>query len=605
MTVLIRVASILLYISLAWSSHFSTETCTTCSPFNDRCPLWYYSEDKDCVGECTFSGVSQAVSRNKACPLHANESTVLLQLGHCMTFNETERKAFLVACPYNTAKGHDGLICTQSLIINITSYQYLNNFMCSNLNRVGPHCQQCHSSFGQSVYTLDLSCHPCSKQYSGWYLYIFFEFVSTGTFLIVILVFQITPTRANMKAFVLFCQVNTIILSFGSGSLFKHTFGRASVIFIQILEVFYGFWNLDFFRSVIPPFCVDPNINNLAVLTLQYLSVVYPTIIIIVAWLLVDLHERGFRPILAIWRPFRRSLSHFSVTNDPKRTIISSLATLVTLSYTKVLYISITVTHAVNTLSLCGKKSKVLYLQPDISIFGTKHAPYIVISVIMVLLYIALPLLLLLLYSIQWFQVKLNSHCIHSHNIQMFVEAFHSSYYDGTNNKRNTSLFSTVYFFFRIFAVLSFVKSPLLLISFFLLTSLQGFTLSLLCIVRPYKNIAYTFLDAFFFSAYIMLSVCSAAISRSSNHDYVTTLYTIIYIAMGIPFLYACAQVLKSMAKLLELINIHSILKWRRRDYAEIGIYENEMDASLEREGDQMHQDHGRRVGQNNSFQSE
>ena len=37
-----------------------------------------------------------------------------------------------------------------------------------------------------------------------------------------------------------------------------------------------------------------------------------------------------------IERPFRRSLSHFSVTNDPKHTIMSSLATLVTLSYTKV-----------------------------------------------------------------------------------------------------------------------------------------------------------------------------------------------------------------------------------------------------------------------------
>lgn len=596
MTVLIQVASFLLCLALARSTHYPNKTkCAKCSPSEEPCPLWYYSEDKNCKGKCTFSNVNTAISRNRACSLQANGSTLLLQQGYCMTFNETDGNAYIVACPYNTAQGYDKFLCEQSLIISVTTYRKLNNFTCSNLNRVGLHCQHCNSLFGPSVYTLDLGCHACTKQYSGWCLYFFLEFVSISLFLVVILAFQITPTQANMKSFVLFCQlINTIFLSLESESLFKNAFGKASVIFIQILKVFYGFWNLDFFRSVIPPFCVDPNLNNLGVLTLQYLSVVYPTIIIVVAWFLVDLHERGFRPIVAMWRPFKRGLSHFSVTNDPKRIIISCLASLVILSYTKVIYISVTVMNVVNTYSLCGEKVKVLYLQPDIGIFGTKHAPYIFISSIMVLLYTVLPLLLLLLYSMQCFQDKLNSLCIHSHNIQMFVEAFHSSYKDGSNNKQNTRLFSTVYLFFRIFVVLSFVKSPMLFISFLLLAFTQVFTLSLLCIVRPYKSIVYTFLDAFFFFTFIVASVFTAAIFSDKKHNYTISLYIVIYIAMGMPLLYACAQVIKLMIKWLELINIRALLKWRRRGYTEIGAYEIETNASVEREWDQTHHDHAK-----------
>ena len=583
----IQVTSLFCWISLVQSTnHLNRECCL--SEYGD-CPIWNYNEGKNCKGNCTFSVFNPVISKSEDCLKQANRSTVQLQLGYCMTFAEMERKANTVACPYNTAQGHEDLVCTHSLTINATSYLELNSFMCSKLNRVEKHCQRCNSSFGQSVYTLDLSCHSCSNSYSGWCLYLFLELTSLSLFLIVLLALQVSPTNANIKAFVLFCQLNTIFLNFGSESLLEHTFGRSSVTFVLILKTLYGFWNFDFLRSVIPSFCVDPNLNNLDVLTLQYLSVIYPMIFIVLAWFSVDLHERGFRPIVTLWKPFRRYLSHFSVTNDPKRSIVSFLATVVILSYTKVIYIAVTLTSTVNVVSLCGEKSRVLYLQPDIPIYSVKHAPYVVVSVVMVLLYIALPLLLLILYSMQSVRQQLNSHCINSHNIQMFVETFYSCYKDGSNNTQNTRLFSTAYLFFRIFVVLCFVKSPSLLISFLLVSIMHGLAFALLCIVKPYKNLAYTFLDALLFFAFLISSAFSIAITVSNNQDYNIFLCTVIYIAMGSPIFYLCARVSRWVIMWLAGVNFRSILMWTRRGYEDIGGYESEQLPSLMENCSQHH----------------
>lgn len=591
----IRVVSILLCAISLVSTHPCKAEC------NDDCPVGQYSEGGHCIEKYNISKFGDTV-HIRAC---SNKRVLLLPLGYCMTTADNDSEAYTIACPYDTAHGYDKLVCLQSLTITVTKYSGLNDFMCSNLNRVGEHCKHCNASYGQSVFNLDLSCHPCNTTYSGWHLYLFFELVPLTIFLLVILALQISPTNANMKVFVLFSQLLSIFLSLGSEPLFKHTFGRSSYIFVQSMKTIYGFWNLDFFRSVIPPFCVSSNLNNLGVLTLQYISVVYPTIIIVMAWFLVDLHERGFRPIVAIWRPFRRGLSHFSVTSDPKHTIVSFLATFVTLSYTKVIYITANVTNVVKAQRLCANSSQdFLYLQPDVMNFGSKHAPYIVVSTIMTLLYVILPLLLLLLYSMQCFQDKLNSHCIRSHNIQMFVEAFHSSYNDGSNNKWDTRLFSTVYFFFRIAVVFFLIKSPELLISFILVAFVHGFILALLCIVRPYRNVAYTFLDSFFFFIFIVASVFSAALSANTNKSYGYFLCPVVYTIMALPLVYMCALAIKFAIKWLELVNIRSVLHWKRRGYVEIGAYDNE-NSNVHSEWDQTNHDHGRRAGQNDSFQSE
>ena len=593
------------------SGKTTSNATTACEEYhcsNNTGNVWHYRSRNNCEVNCTFmsdSNRNKIVSRVKHCDKYTNKA--MLPLGYCVTTNETNGTAYVVPCPYDTGKGHK-VLGSQNLVLTATTAQEQNTFMCSSLNRLGIHCHTCNESFGQSVFTFDLSCYSCERHYHGWSLYLFFETFFLTIFLVIILIFQISPTKGSMKVFVLFCQLNMVYLSLGTEPYFKYTFQRGSKIYIQVIKLFYGFWNLDFFRSVMPPFCVGPNLNNLDVMMLQYIPIVFSTILIAVAWFIVDLHERGFRPIVAVWRPFRRGLSHFSVTNDPKRKIVSFLATLVTLSSTKVIYIALLVTSTTRSHDCCGVSRKVLYLQPNLQIYGHEHAQYIFWSVVMVAVYVFLPVILLLFYSLQCFQDRLNKHCIRSHNIQMFAEAFYSMYKDGSNGQWDTRLFSTAYFFFRMLVLLCFVKVPVLY-RFLGIALAHGFVLGLICLLRPYKYAAHTFLDALFFFIFLVASVFSTGIvfkiHQCGTSSFLSFLYVTFYILMGMPLLYILIQLIRYFVKALALVNIRSILSWRRRGYVEIGPYETEDSVAVDKDWVRTRNDQGRRVRQNEVIDSE
>ena len=50
-----------------------------------------------------------------------------------------------------------------------------------------------------------------------------------------------------------------------------------SCALLKVILTGYGFWNLDFFRCFIPPFCVSQGLKNIHVLTLQCVSLLSTT----------------------------------------------------------------------------------------------------------------------------------------------------------------------------------------------------------------------------------------------------------------------------------------------------------------------------------------
>ena len=53
-----------------------------------------------------------------------------------------------------------------------------------------------------------------------------------------------------------------------------------------MLSKFHGvfFWNLDFLRSLYPPFCLHPKLTTLYVLVLDYDVAVYPMLLILTTY---------------------------------------------------------------------------------------------------------------------------------------------------------------------------------------------------------------------------------------------------------------------------------------------------------------------------------
>ena len=537
----------------------------------DECKAWSY---RDANGNCKFGKKHVGIVKR-----YKDSNCSLLQIGYCMT-SDNYNMTYVMPCPYDVAWSHN--VYKEAVIMN-TTLENLNNFTCSHLNRKNiKHCSQCIAGHGQSVYTLNMSCFECSGIRYGWTLYFLSEFTLQSIFIITILIFQITPTKPNVKVFVLYSQLISVLFSMGYGASFKHMFHSTIASYVTYLKVCYGFWNLDIFRDVIPGFCVSTNLTNLHVLMLQYLPVVFLTLLTATAWTLVDFHERGFRVVVYIWRPFRRFLSHYSVTNDPKRSIISFLATVVILSYTRVLYLSGNILNMVKEYKVYGGTRRVLFIQPDVGFFSGEHIPFVFVSLIMLLLYVIFPLLLLILYPLEFFQAKLNKLWVRSNNIQIFVESFYGCYNDGSNETKDRRLFSTAYLFHRIIFVLLFIKISYPRVSYSLMVVMQGIFVAMIYKFKPYKQNVYNILDSFFLLTFAFPPFFVILSINSSKKIVTNFLFSAILSIATLPLLYAKIRVLQLFYKFFRYLAVQSFDQWRRRGYAEVQDYANQSGSSID-----------------------
>ena len=71
---------------------------------------------------------------------------------------------------------------------------------------------------------------------------------------------------------------------------------------LKILGTWYGIWNLDFFRTVLPPICLD--ITPLQALVLDYAIAFYPLLLVVMTYILISLHSRDVRVVVWLWKPF-------------------------------------------------------------------------------------------------------------------------------------------------------------------------------------------------------------------------------------------------------------------------------------------------------------
>ena len=76
-------------------------------------------------------------------------------------------------------------------------------------------------------------------------------------------------------------------LSYGSPHL---------LIATKIFLLLYNLWNLDLLRSVIPDICL--NVTTLQALALDYLIALYPFVLILLSYILIDLHDRQFAVVV-------------------------------------------------------------------------------------------------------------------------------------------------------------------------------------------------------------------------------------------------------------------------------------------------------------------
>ena len=166
----------------------------------------------------------------------------------------------------------------------------VNNFTCGNAHRTDYMCGNCIKGYGPAAYAYyGIPCAPCHHKTRGWLYYILLELGFPTIICVLFLMFQVKITSGFMIGFALYCQ---IIANIFTCSLYFTVLQEKSSVLTQVMLMctLYGFWNMDFFRLVVPHFCVSEQLSTLGVVSLGYISAVYLLLLTLVLYSLIKLH---------------------------------------------------------------------------------------------------------------------------------------------------------------------------------------------------------------------------------------------------------------------------------------------------------------------------
>lgn len=589
----------------------------------NSCPPWYVQHKDNCYC-CLHHDPKGIVYENSSKCLSENDlpASVLLQIGFCMTFDSERNKTLLVNCPYDTVRGHK--LHRLYVVIN-SSVSNLNSFTCSPLNRQEENCRRCIDNYGPSPYTLDLSCFNCTIRYRGWILYFTLEIIPLTVFFTIITVLRIRPSQGYLNSFILFSQLIVSGLSFSSQVPFIYSMEKmpkVSLVLVRILQSLYGFWNLDFFRYAIPGFCVSSKLQNLDVLSLQLISVFYPMSLILTAWIVIHLYERNFKPFVWAWRPFRRCLSHYSVTNNPKRAVVNLFTMFLLLSYSKLLFVAVNLTNTIgvyrfdpfshHSKPVHHDKSSSLFLDPSMRYFSHEHARYVVLSVFLFVVFILPPPIILLLYPTKWFQTHLNKCCSKSRTIRMFAHSCHGCFKNGLNGTRDCRHFAGAYLLLRItlFLCKTAIINPVA--QWIMVAFCFAVATIMIGLYRPYKNPYLSALDFVLMLCFSITALFSAFVTTNNptkndiSNKLVSVVFGFIFLSTLLPLMYMSCLVFYLCQRKCKKVK-HFLIS-RRRDYLDISDFQ--YDPEQENSDNIMEQGQAAsilrsRVLNSDSFQSE
>ena len=408
-----------------------------------------------------------------------------IRFSYCATFSGQEGVFYAGRCPYNYKFNHSHNL--YSLLPS--DPDLLNEAMCGPYNRKGLLCGECIDGYGPGVYTLDRKCADCSKfsMSSAICLYLLVEFVPVLLLFLCVTIFRLDLTSGPMLGFVMFCQMISYVFEVLPAIVYD-IFNSSVPIRICI---FIGqFWNLNFCKTVIPPFCISEKLTELHVMFLNSVGALYPLLIAIITLILIHLHSRQYKVIVILFKPLGVVLKLTNGKAITTNAVIRTFASFLFLSSTKNFFVFITIIQAVSVIfSTNGSVyKKVLYSDPSIQYYSHEHILSLLLVLIQCLFLVFLPSLLLFLYPTRLYRWM--SQFISARKqlaITTFVEALNHCFKDGLNGTRD----------YRAFAGFLIVGIPLVSLLMWVITIFVGgisdllagpWLLFLLIYFRPFKS---------------------------------------------------------------------------------------------------------------------
>ena len=174
--------------------------------------------------------------------------------------------------------------------------------MCGLINRQGPLCSRCIDGFGPALSLSGFKCSNCTNVWYGVPLYLLVELLPITVLYFVILIFQINLTSSPWTAFILFGHIILYEVQYDRRPPLGRLIYQMRGMQLIILEAIYGMMNLEFFRFIVPSFCVSSKLQFIHVSILEYLPALYPLFLILLTWSCMTATLSHWWA----WKPFHR-----------------------------------------------------------------------------------------------------------------------------------------------------------------------------------------------------------------------------------------------------------------------------------------------------------
>ena len=510
---------------------FTIVVSSSTTDYEEPCPTWFYrSEEGTC--ECG-DGLDGAVS----CDNTTQEVRVLDCF--CMTSNgDADNTTVVGRCLFNCVN-QSGLMSDQILHPVTPNAADLDGMSCGYLHRKGRLCSECKENHFIPVYSFSFYCIECSD--FSWVKYAAVAFIPLTGFYWLVLLFRLRVTSPKLNGFLLYAQfvsfpaVARLILQ-----ELINVNSEPLLLIARVVLAMYGVWNLDFFRSLLPPIYLK--LSTLQILCLDYIIGAYPLALVVLTYIFIALHERDFRPVVWLWSPFRRLFIRFRRQWHFKTSIVDAFTSFILLSYVKLLTVSFDILIPTNVYNMNGTSEGLyLYYDPSVKYLGEEHLPYACLAILVLTVFILLPILLLLLYPMLWFQKCLSRCRVNTQLLRVFMECFQGCYRDGTDRDKDYRCFAALFLAVRpaCFVLYALTLNSLLYCLAMLFYTVFGIVI-LIC--QPYKPqfSAYNKVDTAML--FLLTLICGGIVTHNiasiKDHRYTYFSSAIIVIASVLPLVY-------------------------------------------------------------------
>ena len=167
------------------------------------------------------------------------------------------------------------------------------------------------------------------------------------------------------------------------------------------------------------------------------------------------MHDRNFRLVVFLWKPFHKCFTQFRRSWDPRSSVINAFTTFIILSSFKIGFVALNLVYQAGLWTQNGSSvvhDYVLYMEPSVKYSSLGKQPYFVPIILSITVFVFLPLFLLVVYPTKAFHKAAQCICARRHRniLFMMMESFQGYYKDGTTGTYDYRYASCIGFLLRV-----------------------------------------------------------------------------------------------------------------------------------------------------------